>query len=138
VDQKNSAVPRNIVAAISLIAISLFGNILILIIRSEAANNLPTIEVLLVVSVISAFLYGIYCRKNWARMTFIIIFAAAVGRYIAVPSTLVELFSPSPVQGAISVTATLLRLAACCLLLTPAASAWFRKHPKNAPGTSPN
>ncbi|PWU00487.1 MAG: hypothetical protein C5B53_03945 [Candidatus Melainabacteria bacterium] len=121
--------PKNVAIAVNLLWIGILGGSASSLVRavSTPTQYLPFIVIVLLCSVaFMAFLnLKISAGRNWARITFAVIFAIGVLPWLAM---LVFRFSELPtVSLVISAVNFILQSCALYLLFTNPGSSWFRK-----------
>jgi hypothetical protein len=87
--------------------------------------SLIAIGVTYVVIVFTAWLvFLIGKRRNWARITYLILFVPGVVFHV---THLRDLLTHTPIDQAVTFAQALLQLAAMILVFLPASNAWFRR-----------
>ena len=91
----------------------------------EIFTQHPTIvyQALFSLGVIGFLSYMIHLGKDWARITFLIIFLIGM---LGFPFILVEKFMISPIVGVLTISTTLFQALALILLLTKKAGKWYK------------
>jgi hypothetical protein len=127
--QTTAQKPQHVGTAVNLLwaslAVGLVKMLMDFLNLSAAAPAAFTNFVLIFTFALIGFLiFKISAGKNWARITFLVLFI--IGVLPTLPIVLGE-FSRSPVVGALSVAQIGLQLYALLLLFTPPGRSWFRK-----------
>ncbi|MGU7784325.1 hypothetical protein [Burkholderia sp. PU8-34] len=121
--------PKSVRTAVNLLWASVaVGLVKVLLdfsyIRTVAPTALTNIVLIFVFAFISFLIFKISAGKNWARITFLVLFVIGVLPTLPV---MFDEFSRLPVVGALSVAQIGLQIYALSILFTKPSSAWFRK-----------
>jgi len=115
--------PKNLTVSIYLLIASVVVGIINFIIANQTTINLMKIVTLIFTyALMSFFIYFINAGKNWARITFLILFI--IGSLL-LPFTLATSFQLNPVVAVISIILTLLQIVALIFLYTKEVNLWF-------------
>ena len=127
-------VPEDLPKQIKMAAYLLFGTILVGVINSilynyftngEAyANSSSIFTVIFSLALMTFFSYMILLGKNWARITYLVLFL--LGAVLSIP-VLIYYFTFSPIIGFISLTQTGLQIYALILLYRKESKDWYLK-----------
>ena len=121
--------PQSVVIAVNLLWASLaVGLVKMLMDFSNLSSVAPAaftnFVLIFVFSLIGFLVFKISAGRNWARITFLVMFV--IGMLPTLPLMFDE-FSRAPVVGALSVAQVGLQVYALFLLFTQQGSTWFRK-----------
>ena len=128
-NEKNIQQPSQIHIALILLWISLGVGLLISLIDSNPALAgvstafIVTVAVA-VLAVMAFFIFHIGRGRNWARITFLILFLLGTWPFM---QELVGMFNRSLIACLLSVTQFVLQISAIYLIFTKPGNAWFRK-----------
>lgn len=80
---------------------------------------------IITIIIIAFFGFEIGKGKNWARITFLVLFIIAI---IACPFSLINEFKSSPIIGIVYIIEMLIQLYIVIILFTGESKEWFKKH----------
>jgi hypothetical protein len=75
------------------------------------------------IAVMALLIYMVWAGRNWARITFTVLFALGLVIYVPI---LIRFFEFSPVAGALNLLQTLMQLVALYLLFAEPGRDWFK------------
>lgn len=121
--------PQPVVTAVNLLWVSLAVGLVKMLmdfsnLSGMAAAAFTNFILIFTFALIAFLIFKIYAGRNWARITFLVMFI--IGVLPTLPIVLGE-FSRSAVVGALSVAQIGLQVYALFLLFTQPGSSWFRK-----------
>ena len=124
-------IPKKIKQASNLIYISL----IIGFIKSVLYETLTTQKILsqpkalsigiITIMILAYFGFEIGKGKNWARITFLVLFIIGIIFY---PFTLINEFNSNPIIGIVSIIQAIIQLYVIIILFTGESKEWFKKH----------
>ncbi len=120
--------PARVRTAVSLLWLSLVVGLLVLMFDPASAAMLPS-AMLYSIAVISALIMGFFIYKigkgrNWARITFLVLFLLGL---ISYTSALTGLFNRSVVAGGLSTAQVIMQVVALYFVFSKPGSLWFSK-----------
>lgn len=128
-DESNHAAAARVRTAVSLLWLSLAVGLLVLMFDANAtAANVPP-ALLYSIAAISAllmafFIYQIGRGRNWARITFLVLFLLGSISFV---SGLTGLFNRSVVAGTLSTAQAIMQMVALYFVFSKPGSLWFSK-----------
>ena len=117
--QKPKKLSLSIILLISSVVLGMFNFILA---NQTTLHPIKIVTLIFTYGIMAFFIYFINARKNWARITFLILFI--IGS-IMFPFTLPAAFELNPVVGVISIILTLLQAVALILMFSKVVNQWF-------------
>ena len=131
-EAKNVEKPSQINTAVNLLWASLaIGFVKSIVdmqhLGSQASPAFTNFILISVIAVMALLIVFISKGKNWARITFLVLFV--LGSLPSIPLVLGE-FSRSPVLGAFSVIQIVIQIVALYLVFTNPGATWFKKQEK--------
>lgn len=120
--------PRPASVAICFLYIALLPNLLFTFAPGGAPLTLRTITAaLLLAAFAGALIYNISRGRNWARLSYVVVFLFSAQFFPAMLASLASKSGLTFTLGAASLVASLLELAALVLLFGSASNDWFRR-----------
>lgn len=120
--------PRSVSIAINLLVISTIAGFINSIIsqaigdRQKYSNEFELLTVIFTLGYMFFFISKLSARKNWARITFLIIFILGM---LMLPFTLTLLLKNSLIVAMLSFVISLLQILALFFLFTKESNAWY-------------
>jgi hypothetical protein len=117
--------PSQVSTAVILLCLSLvLGQVTSVLLRPNLPHGPEALFVQVATFALLAWLtYKIWVGRNWARITFTVLFAVGLLFYVPI---LVRFFQFSSVAGSINLVQSLLQLVALYLLFTDPGRGWFK------------
>lgn len=98
--------------------------------QASGGIALATLVLLAVVGFYSALVYMLALGRNWARMTWVVLFAIGIGEYVFVavvhPDLLLAAVAAAPVQYSLCTIAACLTACASWLVFRAPGKSWFK------------